>query len=178
MNRLIFNHADKDLQFIVSSVPWGEQFVATEQKDPSLPATGPQDAGKFLVVMPDGSVGAAAVPPGAVDFNTKQFTITGNLGSPEANLNAMTTPLVVQPSQLVFVHDTESGQGHVWVGGTGTFGYQAGGTTVTGDMLMEVKGGDVDVAFTTPQEVNDPLLQDKAINPESARNLDLDGGTY
>lgn len=182
MNKLVFNSVDKNIVFTVSPLDWSQQRAVEQMSEGvatlALPPATAADAGKFLVIGSDGTPQYAQVKPGAVDFNIEQHTITGSLGSPEANLNAMEHPLVVHPSQLVFLSDPKEGKTYVWVGGVGTFGYQAGGTTVTNSMLSEIKGGDLDVIFSTPDEVTAGQSTDTALNPNNAINLDVNGGTF
>ena len=179
MQRLVFTHADKDLIFTVSPVHWDDQATFDAlNRIPELPPSGKEDAGKFLVVDTDGVPRYMSVKPGAVDFNVVTYTITGNKGSVQANLNANDTPLVVHPSQLVFIYDTESASTYVWVGGIGSFGASSGATTIYEAMLTEIKAGDIDLTFATSAEVAAGQENAKALSPFNVDFLDVDGGKF
>lgn len=180
MSRIVFDHADKDLVFTVSPLHWDEQRTldGIEPQVLTLPLPSAGDVGKFLVIGNDGQPHYTAVKPGAVDFHTRTFVVTGQHGDPVLNLNNLDHPLIVHPSELVFVKDNESGDTFIFVGGEGSFGTRAGGTTVTNDMFSKVETGPLDVDFATQQEVRAKGNPDKALNPENVQYIDVDGGTF
>lgn len=179
MTLISFRHADRDLEFSISPITWEDQLlVSTTDPDPKLPSTSALDAGKFLTVDTNGKPIFTGVKPGAVDFNIVQYQVTGNKGSVAANFNSMPLPLVFHPSQLVFLHDQESGKTYIWTGGIGTFGYQGGGSTVADNQFLEIKPPPLNINFATNKEVADAKIEDKAVNPEGTKSIDVDGGMY
>jgi hypothetical protein len=181
MHKVTFNHVDKNLIFSVSSVPWDETKSIGGNNPVSLgniPPTSSRDKGKILQVNNQGAP-AWVVYSNDGHIVSKNFDITGSFGSPAANMNAMSTPLVIQPGEFWTISDKESGKAYIWTGGPGIFGIAGKGSPVSASMLSGV--GTVSGAkfeYATEKEAADGNLKDKAMSPETSRFLDIDGGEY
>ena len=132
MSLIAFHHADRDIIFSISSRKWDDlepsQKTSFQQITTDL---GPGDVGKVLIVNADGE--PAWVTPPLNNVQLRHIKIPGNSRYIADNLNALTSPLIIQNNEIWIITNIPTNQVYVWARGKGIFGSNAGGINI----LME-----------------------------------------
>ena len=181
MHQIVFQHADRNLIFHISSVPWNEQGYGVNLDQTLGQIFGQMtqtDAGKVLIVNQLGHPEWIRLSRNTVRM--RHEVIIGTYPTIVENINALAYPLVIQDNELWILTDQQSGKAYMWMGGPGTFGSRGQGITVLPEHVsllgFDVSGASIQFASET--EAAAGILRDIAMSPFSVRFSDIDGGVY